>query len=188
VCESISAIKEQFDVVERRRAGCLSMRTALLLDSIPLICTALFMQSNPLFICSHCLSSLSLLQYQTTKPALPQSRLIDLHRQYYNPFTDLTEITSLAITDFKSSYQSIMTTQAATPASPTPYCKRTSSGLNSSPTGRVPRWVCDRCGEVINKRKPSYDESAMAGYEKFGCSGACDHAEQTMRYFDNNGE
>jgi hypothetical protein len=80
-----------------------------------------------------------------------------------------------------------MTTQA-TPASPLPYCKRTSSGLNSSPTGRVPRWVCDRCGEVINKRKPSYDEAAMAGYEKFGCSGACDHAEQTMRYFDNNGE
>jgi hypothetical protein len=77
-----------------------------------------------------------------------------------------------------------MTEATPQPALPK-FCHRASSGLSSSPTGKVPRWVCDRCGETINKRKPSFDEAAAAGYEKFGCGGACDHAEQTMRYFDN---
>ncbi|KAL7426136.1 hypothetical protein ACHAXM_000326 [Skeletonema potamos] len=72
----------------------------------------------------------------------------------------------------------------SSPAAPK-FCTRASSGLSSSPTGKVPRWVCDRCGETINKRKPSFDEAAHAGYERYGCGGACDHAEQTMRYFDN---
>eukprot|EP00985_Skeletonema_marinoi_P017745 scaffold9811_cov147-Skeletonema_marinoi.AAC.3 len=66
------------------------------------------------------------------------------------------------------------------------FCTRASSCLlSSSPTGKISRWVCDRCGETINKRKPSYDEAAQAGYEKFGCGGACDHTEQAMRYFEN---
>jgi hypothetical protein len=62
---------------------------------------------------------------------------------------------------------------------PTP--KRTSSGLHSP--AQTPKWVCDRCGITIDKRKYSYDESADGSEEK--CGGGCDHAEQTLRVVDN---
>lgn len=76
-----------------------------------------------------------------------------------------------------------MTTPSAIPK----LTARSSSGLHSSSprTGKVARWVCDRCGATIDKRKCSFDEAAADGYDRFRCDGACDHAEQTMRYFDN---
>ena len=60
----------------------------------------------------------------------------------------------------------------------------THSGLHASSrtTGKVAKWVCDRCGAMIDKRKCSFDEAAADGYNVFEGSGACDHAEQTMRY------
>lgn len=61
--------------------------------------------------------------------------------------------------------------------------RRADSGLKSC--GKKAVWVCDRCGVTIDKRKYSFDEAAESGYEKFGCGGACDHAEQTLRHVDN---
>eukprot|EP00956_Cyclotella_meneghiniana_P005455 scaffold6879_cov105-Cyclotella_meneghiniana.AAC.4 len=61
-----------------------------------------------------------------------------------------------------------------------------SSFKNASEGGNAnAKWVCDCCGEIIDKRKYSHDEAAEMGYEKDMCSGACDHAEQTLRIIDN---
>ncbi|KAL3783945.1 hypothetical protein ACHAWO_005072 [Cyclotella atomus] len=74
-----------------------------------------------------------------------------------------------------------------------PSPKRSSSGLHSSfaagdssnKQGCQTKWVCDRCGIIIDKRKYSHDEAAEGGYNAYECGGACDHAEQTLRIVDN---
>jgi len=78
-----------------------------------------------------------------------------------------------------------MTTTASSPPLSTSLCHPAApSGLHSSSrqTGKVARWVCDRCGAVIDKRKCSFDEAAADGYTGDEDVGGCDHAEQTMRY------
>lgn len=68
------------------------------------------------------------------------------------------------------------------PAKPKPV--RTDSGLHELHTPAATAWVCDKCGETIDKRKYSYDEAAESGYVKYDETGACDHAEQTLRVVD----
>ena len=88
-------------------------------------------------------------------------------------------------------YHTAHITMATTTSSPplsTSLCHPAApSGLHSSSrqTGKVARWVCDRCGAIIDKRKCSFDEAAADGYHNGNegdCVGGCDHAEQTMRY------